>query len=152
MHPTEDTNVSKLQIPKWHRRRMAEHSYWPLLLAMVLLSGVAHSAFAQQFEDGSQDLSIGDSEYDTSPSVADDLERDLSAGDDEYDTPLTPDPPAIRPSFPSSGQMRFDGSEAPAHASTEWNISRSNIIGASIWGLVGAAGYAFLWLFAEVRT
>jgi len=152
MHPTEDTNVSKLLNPKWHRRRMAEHPYWPLFLAMALLSVVAHTAFAQQFEAGSQDLSIGDSEYDTSPSVADDLERDLSAGDDEYDTPLTPDRPAILPSFPSSGQMRFDGSEPPANLTTEWNISRSNIIGASMWGLVGAAGYAFLWLVAEVRT
>ncbi len=119
---------------------------------MVLLGVVAHSAFAQQFEASSQDLSIGDSEYDTSPSVADDLERDLSAGDDEYDTPLTPDPPAILPSFPSSDQMRSDGSELPTRSATGWSISRSNIIGASMWGLIGAAGYAFLWLFAEVRT
>lgn len=118
---------------------------------MLLLGVAAHRTSAQEF-DSSQDLSIGDSEYDTTPSVADDLDRDLSAGDDEYDTPLAPDPPVIRPSFPSSGQMRFDGSEVVAPPAGNWPISRGNVIAAVAWGVAGALLYSFLWLFVEATT
>lgn len=79
--------MNRFLLFKWHRRRIAERSCAGLLCAVVLLGVSAHRTLAQQFDSASDELSIGDSEYDTPTSVGDDLERDLSAGDNEYDTP-----------------------------------------------------------------
>lgn len=119
-------------------------------MLLLVISGVP--AAAQQSDFDGQDLSVGESEYDTPPSVANELERDLSGGDDEYDTPVTPDPPAVRPSVPWNNQTYFDGEQTVANSTTGWNVSRSNIVWASVLAAIGAAGYAFLWFFAEISS
>lgn len=132
---------------------MAEHPYWPLFLAMVLLSVVAHSAFAQQFEAGSQDLSIGDSEYDTSPSVADDLERDLSAGDGGYDTPEVNDS-FIPPASPSPLMQGTRGTgESEVSQSFLLSILNNPRLRISlVLALVGAALLCYLNAFVVIEA